>query len=114
LTLGFFGLAAMPNTDPQKISLLRWHLAGGMLILALTAVRFVARLWTSRPADAPTGYPMLDRIAPITHYGFYVLILLMVGTGFATANLAGLNKIVFQNSGAPLPARHRAQYVLDL
>jgi len=27
----------------------------------------------------------------------------MVGTGFATAILAGLNKIVFQGSGDPLP-----------
>jgi hypothetical protein len=33
------------------------------------------------------------------HYGFYVLVALMAGTGLATAILAGLNRIVFQNSG---------------
>ncbi len=58
---------------------------------------------TSRPADATTGYPILDRIAPISHYGFYVLVLLMAGTGYATAILAGLLEIVFGGSGAPLP-----------
>jgi cytochrome b561 len=58
---------------------------------------------TSRPAHATTGYPLLDRIAPLSHYGFYVLVLLMAGTGYATAILAGLPAIVFGASGAPLP-----------
>jgi hypothetical protein len=35
------------------------------------------RMRTSRPADPTTGYPLLDRIAPISHYGFYILVLLM-------------------------------------
>jgi cytochrome b561 len=103
LIVGFFALAAMPNSDPQKIGVLRLHMAGGMLILALMVIRFIVRMRTSRPADATTGYPLLDRIAPITHYGFYVLVLLMAGTGYATAILAGLPEIVFGDSGAPLP-----------
>ncbi len=102
LIIGFFALAATPNSDPQKIDVLRLHMAGGMLILALMVIRFGVRLWTSRP-DATTGYPVLDRIAPIAHYGFYVLVLLMVGTGYATGILAGLPDIVFGGSGAPLP-----------
>jgi cytochrome b561 len=103
LIVGFLGLAAMPNSDPQKVTVLRLHMAGGMLILALMVIRFIVRMLTSRPADATTGYPLLDRIAPISHYGFYVLVLVMVGTGFATAILAGLPEIVFGGSGAPLP-----------
>ena len=67
------------------------------------ASRFIVRMSTSRPADATTGYSLLDRIAPISHYGFYVLVLLMVGTGFATAILSGLNLIVFGPPGATLP-----------
>jgi cytochrome b561 len=46
---------------------------------------------------------MLLSIAPVTHYGFSVLVLLMAGTGLATAILAGLNRSVFQGSGDPLP-----------
>jgi cytochrome b561 len=103
LIVGFFALAATPNSDVRKIAVLRLHMAGGMLILALMVIRFVVLMLTSRPADATTGYPLLDRIAPITHYGFYLLVLLMAGTGFATGLLAGLPDIVFGGSGAPLP-----------
>jgi cytochrome b561 len=103
LTLGFFGLAATPNSDARKIGILRVHMAGGVLILALMVLRFVVRMRTSRPANGTTGYPLLDRIAPISHYGSYVLVLMMVATGFATAIIAGLGEIVFGSSGAPLP-----------
>jgi cytochrome b561 len=103
LLAGFFLLARMSNSDPQKIRVLLVHMAAGMTILALMVVRFIVRMLTSRPAPATTGHPFLDRIAPVTHYGFYVLVLLMVGTGYATAILAGLNRIVFQGSGEPLP-----------
>lgn len=103
LMVGFFWLSATPNSDPRKIVVLRWHMAGGMLILALMVIHFIVRRWSSRPADATTGYPLLDRIAPISHYGFYVLVVLMAGTGFATAILAGLPAIVFGGSGDPLP-----------
>ncbi len=103
LFAGFFLLAAMPNSDPQKIRVLLVHMAADMAILALMVVRFIVRALTSRPAPATTGHPFLDRFAPVTHYGFYVLVLLMVGTGYATAILAGLHRIVFQGSGDPLP-----------
>jgi cytochrome b561 len=53
------------------------HMAGGLAILALMLVRFIVRVRTSRPAAATTGCPWLDRIAPITHYGFCVPVLLM-------------------------------------
>jgi cytochrome b561 len=103
LGVGFFILAAMPNNDPGKIRILLVHMAVGMAILALMVIRFAARLLTARPAAAATGYPSLDRLAPLTHYGFYILVLAMVATGFATALLAGLNRSVFQRSGEPLP-----------
>jgi cytochrome b561 len=104
LGLGFFVLAAMPNSDPQKIAILRLHMAGGMLILALMIMRFILRLRSAQPAAATIGYPTLDRLAPLMHYGLYLLVLLMVGTGYATGILAGLPDIVFAGSGDPLPA----------
>lgn len=103
LAAGYFGLAATPNADARKIDVLRVHMVGGMLILALMVVRFIVRVRTSRPAVATTGYPLLDRIAPISHYGFYVLAVLMAATGFATALLAGLPAIVFGGLGDTLP-----------
>jgi cytochrome b561 len=94
-------LEPLPNVDPQKIDILLIHMSVGMLILALMVVRFIIRMRTSRPAT--TGSQLLDRLAPVTHYGFYVLVLLMVGSGYATAIRAGLNRSVFQHSGEQLP-----------
>src|SRR5260370_20003362 len=96
LAVGFFVLAAMENADPRQIAGLRGHVAGGMLILALMILRFIVRLLTARPAPA-------NRLAPIVHYGFYVLVVVMAGTGFATALAAGLPENVFARSRAPPP-----------
>jgi cytochrome b561 len=108
LCIGFLSLAATPNTDPGKIAVLRLHMAGGMLILALTVLRAVTRKFTAHPAPISTGNRLADSLAPLTHYGFYALILLMVGTGYATGIIAGLPAIVFANSGDPLPPRFDA------
>jgi len=109
LVVGYFWLAPTPNSDPRKIGVLKLHMAGGVLILALTGIRFLVRVQTPRPPQATAGHPLLDRLALATHYGFYVLVVLMVGTGYATAIFAGLPEIVFGGSGAPLP-RAFAEY----
>ena len=96
LVVGFAILASMDNAEPRKIVVLRVHMAVGTLILFLMIVRFVVRLRTARPAAA-------NRPALVVHYGFYVLVILAAGTGFATAIAAGLPEIVFGNSGDPLP-----------
>jgi cytochrome b561 len=103
LAMGYFVMSQTPNSAPEKLEMLRGHMAGGMLILALMVLRFVVRRMTSHPPQATTGNAALDRLAPLTHYGFYVLVILMAGTGFATALAAGLPAIVFGNSGDPLP-----------
>jgi cytochrome b561 len=103
LPFGFFILAPMPNTDPSKILLLMLHMAGGMFIFGLMTVRFVVRMTTARPPDQTIGNETADKIAPVTHYGFYLLVLLMAATGLSTSIIAGLNKSVFQHSGDPLP-----------
>jgi len=108
LCAGFFLLAPMPNIDPQKISILLVHMSLGMLILGLTFIRFVVRLSTAKPAAATTGFAALDRAAPAAHYGFYLLVVLMAGSGLATAILAGLNSSVFQKTGEALPASFTA------
>src|SRR3984893_102028 len=104
LCAGFFLLAPMPNIDPQKIGILLVHMSLGMLILGLAVIRFIVRIATATPADATTGHTALDRSARLAHYGFYLLVVLMAGTGLATAILAGLNRSVFQKTGEALPA----------
>src|SRR5271165_3027047 len=104
LCADFFLLAPMPNIDPRKIGILLVHMSLGMLILGLTVIRFTVRILTAKPADAAIGYAALDRSARFAHYGFYLLVILMAGSGLATAILAGLNRSVFQHTGEPLPA----------
>jgi cytochrome b561 len=104
LCAGFLLLAPMPNIDPRKIGILLVHMSLGILILGLTVIRFLVRLATAKPADATTGYAALDRTARFVHHGFYLLVVLMAGSGLATAILAGLNRSVFQKTGEALPA----------
>jgi len=103
LLFGFFVLRVVPNTDPHKIDMLEWHMGLGMAILAAMLIRLVVRWRTARPAPAGLGTPASARAAGRAHLAFYVLVVGMVVTGYATALLAHLNDIVFARNGAPLP-----------
>ena len=100
LCLGFFVLANMPNTDPKKLDILVWHMSGGMFVLVLMILRFIIRIWSARPATATTSSPLLDRLASMAHYSFYVIVFLMVASGWSTGWLISG---VFQPNGGPLP-----------
>ena len=104
LGVGFFLLGRMPNDDPRKIGLLLGHMSLGMFILLLMLIRLVVRMRSARPAAAKTGFALLDRLGPLTHYTFYGVVILVVASGFATAIIAGLTRSVFQHSGEALPA----------
>ena len=103
LAFGFFVLRVVPNTDARKLDMLQWHMALGMAILAAMLARLVVRWRTARPAPAGLGTPASARAAGRAHLAFYVLVVGMVATGFATALIAHLNDIVFARNGAPLP-----------
>lgn len=77
LWIGFVELGA------QRTALLRWHMAGGVAVLALTAIRFLARPKGANPA----------------HLALYLLVALMAISGFVTTVVTGLNAIAF---GAPV------------
>ena len=100
LCLGFFVLANMPNSDPKKLDILVWHMAGGMFVFVLMILRVIIRRWSARPATAVTGSPLLDRVASMVHYGFYVIVFLMIATGWTTGWLISG---AFQPHGDPLP-----------
>ena len=72
-------------------------------ILVLTLVRLVVKTRTQKPPKASTGNTILDKLATSVHHGFYLLILIMAGSGIGMAILAGLPEIVFGDSGMALP-----------
>jgi cytochrome b561 len=89
----------MPNTDPKKLDILVWHMAGGMFVLVLMILRLIIRRWSARPA-ATTGSPVLDRLASIAHRSLYVIVFLMIASGWTTGWLISG---AFQPNGEPLP-----------
>jgi cytochrome b561 len=101
LCLGFFVLENMPNTDPKKLEILVWHMAGGISVLPLMILRLIIRLRSTRPATATIGSPLLDRLASMAHQSFYVIVFLMIATGFSTGYLISG---VFEPNGKPLPS----------
>lgn len=100
---GFFVLESMPNSDPAKLDMLQGHMAFGISIGVLMLVRLVIRLTTKSPPSLNPANPVLEKIAALVHWGFYVLVLLMAGSGMATALAAHLNDIVFARNGEKLP-----------
>jgi cytochrome b561 len=100
LYLGFFVLADMPNTDPKKLDILVWHMAGGMFVLVLMLPRVMIHIRSARPPKATTGSPLLDRLASIAHYSLYAIIFLMIVTGWSTGWLISG---VFAPNGEHLP-----------
>ena len=103
LGMGTFVLTEIPNSSPDKVLGLRDHMIAGITILTLMLIRLGVRLFTRKPPRATTGNAFLDKIGVLTHYAFYVLVILMAASGIGTSILAGLPDIVFGGSGAPLP-----------
>jgi cytochrome b561 len=103
LALGWFGLGpAEGGNAARQIDLLRWHMAGGALIAALTVLRLAVR-WRAPPPALSAGCAW-SLLARCSRDGSYLLVALLVATGFATALGAGLPDIVFGGSGQPVPA----------
>jgi cytochrome b561 len=103
LSFGFFVLAPMPNSELDKVGLMRVHMIVGVAILALMAVRLLVRAMTAHPPAATSGNAGLDRLARGVHYAFYLLVVAMVVSGLTLAVTSGLNLIVFGGSTAPVP-----------
>ena len=104
LIMGNTLLTNTPNSDPQKLLYLKMHMSAGMVILLLMSVRLVIRYVTTKPPQVDIGHPLLNKFAPIIHYLFYAIVILMAASGLATANLAGLADNVFNGSTEQLPA----------
>ncbi|PFH12449.1 cytochrome b561 [Collimonas sp. PA-H2] len=100
LCLGFFVLADMPNTNPKKLEILVWHMTGGICVLALMILRLLIRIRSARPATATSGSPLLDRLASMAHYSFYLIVFLIIASGWATGWFI---RGVFQHPGELLP-----------
>lgn len=107
LAVGFFGFDLFKDDDPGKKSLVAMHVAGGISILALMAVRLVVRMLTDLPPAAATGRPRPDRVAAAVHVLLYVLVAVIALSGLTAALQSGVIAAVFGTPGGPLPAMEK-------
>jgi cytochrome b561 len=93
---GWFWLRTMSSADAFKLDALMYHMAIGVFLVALTALRLVLR-WRM-------AHPQADGLALWAHRALYLCVFLMPVSGFTMVFSARLNDIVFARNGAPLPA----------
>lgn len=100
------GFRAAGTIDPQaKLMLLRVHAAAGSTALALTLARLAWWRFADRPPAAPQGQAAAQaRAARLVHRLFYVVILVLAGTGIGMVVLSGAAPILLGQVLAPLPA----------
>lgn len=92
-------MSGMPFS-PQRLKLYNWHKWAGSVILALSALRLLWRLFNRPPADLPM--PPLQRIAAhATHHLLYLLFFAVPLVGWAYSSAAGFPIVVF--GLVPLP-----------
>ncbi|WP_371168821.1 cytochrome b [Aliiroseovarius sp. 2305UL8-7] len=108
LLIGGPSLADMENSDPDKMFGLKGHMIWGIVIGTLMVVRLVTRLTKETPPHADAGNAALNSGAKAAHWGLYLLVFAMVGSGLGIAMSAGLFPIAFGGSGTPLPANFDA------
>ncbi|MEW8140281.1 MAG: cytochrome b/b6 domain-containing protein [Candidatus Thiodiazotropha endolucinida] len=102
LIMGTNVLSATPNDAPEKLFYLKMHMSMGIIIFILMTTRLVIRFLTAKPPAADIGNSLINKLGIATHYLFYLVVILMGASGFATANMAGLPDIIFGDSGASL------------
>lgn len=104
LLFGGPGLADIKNDDPTKLFGLTGHMIWGLVIGFLMIARLAVRIFSRKPPPADAGNAALNSGAKFAHWGLYLLVFAMVGSGIGIAVSADLFAIAFFGSGAPLPA----------
>ncbi len=104
LLAGNFVLDPLENSDPAKMFSFRAHMTIGATLGLLVLIRLITRFSTAKPPHADTGNALLNLGGRAAHLGLYLLIIVMVGSGFALSQQSGLGAVVFFGADTPLPA----------
>ena len=83
------GIASDLKLSPLKLDLFVWHKSIGMLVLLLVLLRLGWRLGQPVPRPAEVS-PLLRRLAALTHFLLYGLLLLIPLSGWVVNSAAGI------------------------
>jgi len=86
-----------------RLLALRVHMAAGLTVAFVVALRLALRFALAQPPRATTGNARLDALARPVHAGLYAAALAMAASGLALAVTTGLPAIVLGRSQAPIP-----------
>ncbi len=86
-------LEEMSNASPEKIFVLKVHMATGLVILALMLFRLIVRLKSQLPKKIDTGNAFINKAGKYSHILLYVLVFLITISGLSTSILADLPNI---------------------
>ncbi len=89
-------------TNPWYKTAPHWHKSIGVLVVFFMVFRFVWRMMQPKPEELPTHAPWERWLACVVHYGLYLLVLLMLPTGYLITTAKGHSLDVF--SWFSLPA----------
>lgn len=90
LAMAWLGLTMgdLPS-GPDKIATFALHKSIGISILGLVIIRLMWRLYAGAPAPIVGTPPLQVRIATLTHFGMYALLLAMPISGWVVNSAAG-------------------------
>ncbi len=77
------------RNGPQKIQVYALHKSFGLTILGLVTLRLLWRWFAGTPRPVPGTPRWQDRIASLTHWGLYALLLAMPLSGWVLNSAAG-------------------------
>ncbi len=102
LAMAWIGLTMgdLPN-GPDKIATYALHKSIGISILALIVVRLAWRLYAGTPGAVPGTPGWQERIASLTHWALYVLLLAMPLSGWVLNSAAGFPLQWFGQANLP-------------
>ena len=98
------GFRAAGTLDPvTKTAILRFHVADGIAVLALTLGRVAWWLFADRkPLPVAGTSSLLNRAAAAVHVFFYIVVLGMAASGIGMMALSGAGAVLF-GTGGTLP-----------
>jgi len=102
--IGGPSLADIENSDPSKVTALGGHMIWGIVVGVLMLIRLIVRMRSQLPPAADAGNAALNSGAKVAHWGLYLLVFAMVGSGLGIAFSANLFEIAFGGTGLKLPA----------
>ena len=82
-----WGHEAFEKSDPMRAQLMQMHFLSGGLIGLLTLVRVAIRAFVAAPSHSMA--PMIARLAKLTHFGLYFLMLCLPVLGYIAVSGKG-------------------------